>query len=523
MRKNITLLDCTLRDGAHVVGGYFGEVVIKNTIKKLIEARVDVIEVGFLSEKKHSVDYTNFCSIADLKRILPPPMIGTSKISLMADNVDLRSLEPNDGTIGLIRLSFKRSIWDWAIKTAHILMKKGYKIAINPVNCNVYDDIEYIEWIHIVNDIMPDSFSIVDTFGVMRKTDLSRIYHIVENNLHPDITIGLHLHENLGLAYSLAQHFVEISNPVRSINIDCSLLGMGRTPGNLFTEHIMDFLNTQYGKNYQTEPAFDAADDYIAPIKRQNPWGYATPYALSAKYKLHRSYAEYLMEKGRLKTKDMQRILSRVDSDKAELFDEKYIENLYKAYMNISVDDDCLTKIKQKLSSYSEFVIVAPGASINQNKDKINEYIADNNACVIAINFDPDIFTVNFVFCTNIRRYDKINISNSQEFIITSNIIEDVQNYNYVIAYNNLVYHDDVYCDDSTLMLLNLLKLADINKVAIAGFDGYIEGKHNYYSDSFEKRQNLPYYIDKVRNTLKRYFSNMDIIFLTPSQFEKKF
>ena len=45
MEKHIRLLDCTLRDGGHIVKGKFGEDVIRNTIERLVEAKVDIIEV----------------------------------------------------------------------------------------------------------------------------------------------------------------------------------------------------------------------------------------------------------------------------------------------------------------------------------------------------------------------------------------------------------------------------------------------------------------------------------------------
>ena len=58
-----------------------------------------------------------------------------------------------------------------------------------------------------VNKIHPYAFSIVDTFGSMMKPDLQRIYSLAEHNLEKSIVIGLHLHENLALSYSLAQEF----------------------------------------------------------------------------------------------------------------------------------------------------------------------------------------------------------------------------------------------------------------------------------------------------------------------------
>lgn len=59
-----------------------------------------------------------------------------------------------------------------------------------------------------INQIQPYAFSIVDTFGSMMKSDLQRIYSLVEHNLDKSIVIGLHLHENLALSYSLAQEFI---------------------------------------------------------------------------------------------------------------------------------------------------------------------------------------------------------------------------------------------------------------------------------------------------------------------------
>ena len=49
MERNIKLIDCTLRDGAHLNKGFFGFKTIKETIYNLVEAKVDIIEVGFFA------------------------------------------------------------------------------------------------------------------------------------------------------------------------------------------------------------------------------------------------------------------------------------------------------------------------------------------------------------------------------------------------------------------------------------------------------------------------------------------
>ena len=390
----VRLLDCTLRDGGHVVQGNFGEKVIKTTIAALVDAKIDIIEAGFLWEYPTDDDTARFYNIEELKRYLPENL-GNSKITLMADNVDLSHLEPYDGTVEYIRLSFRRNEFDWAEKTLKQLKEKGYKCYINPIHGSAISDDEYIEIIERVNRMTPFGFSIVDTFGAMRHSDLGRIYYLVENNLNADISLGIHLHENLGLAYSLAQYILSIASPLRNITIDGSLYGMGKIPGNLCIEQMMDYLNTRYGTTYSTEPVYDAIDDFIMPIYERQRWGYSVPFALSAQCGVHRTYAEYLISKNRLHTKDIRRLLSTVDKSNAESFNKDYIEEQYQKYTLADYDDsDYLKKFKKDIEIYSSFLIIAPGASV-RNFD-FSEY--RGKRCIITVNFLFNKVSENYAF-----------------------------------------------------------------------------------------------------------------------------
>lgn len=518
MEQHIRLLDCTLRDGGHIVDGRFGETVIRNTVESLVEAGVDIIEVGFLWDSVCDKDTARFYTIEDVKRILPKDK-GRSQFSLMADFVDLEHLEPCDGTIDIIRLSFKRWRLDWALKTARIIMDKGYKVFINPVNNNVYSDKEYIEVLEKVNELHPYGFSIVDTFGVMRVNDLSHRYYLVENNLLPDITIGVHLHENLGLAYNLAQHITQIANPTRKIVVDGSLLGMGRVPGNLCIEQIADYMNEQYDSGYALEPIYDAIDDYIAPIKAREPWGYAIPYALSAKYYLHRTYAEHLINKKRLKTKDIQRILSQVDPAEAETFNEEYIDKLYREYMDVKYDDSQdAARISEYLGKYDNILVVAPGESLKAAKEDLIACDTEDT-CVISVNFVPET-GADMVFLTNTKRYDTIKHKvDGDSLVITSNLMGDIHQHRAIFEYNDLVYFNDEYCDDSTLMLVNLLTRLGVKKIAFAGFDGSKDGNLKFADDTLSGHQENADRSQKVKRILDTVFPNLEKIFITESYY----
>ena len=49
--NNIKILDCTLRDGGYVNNWEFGGRTIKKIISKLVQANIDIIECGFLTDK----------------------------------------------------------------------------------------------------------------------------------------------------------------------------------------------------------------------------------------------------------------------------------------------------------------------------------------------------------------------------------------------------------------------------------------------------------------------------------------
>lgn len=516
--RNIKLLDCTLRDGGHVVKGKFGEHTIKSIIKDLVNARIDIIEIGFLWGEDTDEDTARFDNIDKVRKYLPKDM-GNTLVSLMADNIDLSNLQPYDGTVEIIRLSFRKNELEWVKKAARIVMDKGYKVYINPIHGSAISDMEYLKIIQMVNELKPYGFAIVDTFGAMRKRDLGRIYSLIENNLDPEIELGIHLHENLGLAYSLAQHILEIVSPKRKIVIDGSLYGMGKIPGNLCIEQMIDFLNNDYGYNYVTEPVYDAIDQFIMPFYIKYRWGYSIPYALSAQCGVHRTYAEFLNSKGRLTTKDMRRLLSMVEDNKSEIFDESYIENLYKNYMNASFDDSTyLNRLKEKLRDKRQIIIIAPGASVNSYE------LEDNlikNSYVITVNLDYTKVKTDLNFYSNAKRLVYAKNLDSSKIIITSNLIEEIPDAKYIVSRNELIYHDDNWSDDSTLMLLNLLKRIGCKDIYIAGFDGFIKKEQNFYDNIYEGTiRDYDFDIQSRMIILKKVYSSMDIHFLTPSVYE---
>lgn len=331
-KYNIKILDCTLRDGGYVNDFNFGETNIHKIVRGLSQAHTDIIELGFLKNEKHDVNSTLFNYVSEAEKYTLN-CTENQEFCLMVrpDWYDINNLKKSDN-IKYIRFAFHHKDIDLLKRQSIMAKNLGYEIFFNPVNVFGYTNNQLKKLLNVLNRLKPKGIYIVDTFGSMLPNDLKNIFLTFDTLLDKDISIGLHLHENLSISLSLAIDFIELINNSRECYIDSSINGMGRAPGNLCTELIMNYLNIHQKKNYNLEEVYKLIDSVILNIKKINPWGYIPEYSISAFYKIHRSYPEYFMSCG-LSLTEIYYIIHIVKlSDKGKEFDEKYAKKLYNKY-----------------------------------------------------------------------------------------------------------------------------------------------------------------------------------------------
>ncbi len=335
MVDNIEVLDCTLRDGGHVNNAEFGRGNILKIETALVKSKVDIIELGFLKDGEFSLDQSNYSRMEDAYENLSH-INEKRKFSVMIrpDWYDISQLSPRSGDISLIRFAFYLKDIGLTKKYANIARDLGYDFTLNPVNIMSYTDGDLDFVLKEADELKPYVVNIVDTFGSIQSKDLERIYHFYEKNLSMDIRIGLQLHENMSSAFMLMQHFLEIKNPRRMVVIDGSLLGMGRIPGNLPIEMLLDYMNTYRGHNYDLMPVLEVISNVIEPEKKKRGWGYHPAYYFTGKYQIHRSYAEYYIDNRKdLTLADMLGIFNLLKDDASKRdFSEDRAENYVERY-----------------------------------------------------------------------------------------------------------------------------------------------------------------------------------------------
>ncbi|MBD5448565.1 MAG: hypothetical protein HDR28_00080 [Lachnospiraceae bacterium] len=517
-RYDLKLLDCTLRDGGYINNWTWGFQRAKKIIRYLVLSRVDIVEVGFLRNiDSFDENVTVGNKIEELNEFLPDNPGGTMFAAMaMRSNYDVGKLSPYAGKgIEMIRVTAHDYDIDEGMDFAGIVKEKGYKVSVNPINIMGYSDEEILRIVDKVNHIQPYQFSIVDTFGSMKRRDLDRIVSIVDNNLDRSIRVALHLHENMSMASCLAQNFVD-KHLNRPIAVDGSLMGMGRTPGNLPIELMADYLNEYTDAIYDIDYMMDAIQDYIIPFKGDMEWGYSPTYFLSAKFNLHRNYAEFFLNKGDLTNRDINHIFARFDMEKKTVYDESYAEEMYEVYQNQMIDDKEDRERLKKCLHGKKVLVVAPGVTARTYKKQICDFIHDNHDAVITIgvNYVPEDIPVQYAFFSNNKRFGRIEDFPCKT-IVTSNLTERKADYR--IDYDSLSGAFSQSCN-SFIMLLKLLKQLDVTDVTVAGADGYIKGGDNYFDSSIRtgaaRDNNYNHAVIEALHNL-----NYEIVFLTPSAY----
>ena len=534
MASNIKLLDCTLRDGGYINDWEFGHGVATGMYKRLDEAGVDYIEVGFLDDRRefdiHRTIMPNTEAINKIyggiekKHAIPVAMIDYGTCSL--DNIGPAESTFIDG----IRVIFKKEKIEQALPFCKAIKEKGYKLFIQAISITAYSDIEMLEYVQKINEIKPFAFSIVDTYGLLDDKSMTRYFRLIDNNLDPEIKMGYHDHNNFQLAFSNTCKFLAMDTD-RELVGDSSVYGMGKSAGNCASELLALHLNHYYHKHYNISEILECVDTYMMPIYQKCYWGYKYDFYLAAMQGVHPTYVKDLLDKKTLSVSSINEILSNIPEPKKLLYDKNLSAELYLNYQNHKINDDEVYKsdfARQLITK--DIVLLGPGSSLIDEAKKIEDFINKDNSLVISTNFFPDNQKVDYVFMSNAKRYGKLadmildkDKMKSVEFILTSNITPVDYEPKHVLNYESLLAKESECRDNSLLLLLNFLKKIGVQEVKLAGFDGYKVNEANYYRKGYEMSSdnNLKVLRNKqMSEALNNINKDIKITFITPTLYK---
>jgi len=297
-RKEIKVMDCTVRDGGLMNNWQFSDEFVRAVYTACVKAGIDYMEIGYKSSEsafsRDEVGPWKFCDDKDIRRI-----VGSNKTSLkLSAMADIGRIEPEDippakdSVIDMIRVACYVHQVDKAIALAELCIDKGYETCINLMAVSKVNEMDLDEALQDISKTRVPIIYIVDSFGSMY---CENIQHLVQKyrKALPDKTLSIHAHNNMQLAMSNT-----ISAIIENCNmLDATLLGMGRGAGNCPIEILIAFLKNP---KYRLLPLLDVIQKYIHPLQQDIRWGYHVPYLITGALNEHpRSAMKWMASENR--------------------------------------------------------------------------------------------------------------------------------------------------------------------------------------------------------------------------------
>jgi 4-hydroxy 2-oxovalerate aldolase len=288
-RKELKVLDCTIRDGGLINNYQFSKDFVKAVYRATCDAAVDVVELG--KKLEESDEYTrekygawNFCDDDDLKEVIDSydseyrPLVA---VMYDVGRVDVNKLQPRDqGPIDMVRVACYVHQIDKGIDLIRRCKDLGYETTINIMAASAAIETELVEGLVEINKADEvDYLYLVDSFGAFYSEQVS-YYGKMYKKYAPDKELGFHAHNNQQLAFSNTQQAI-----IDGVNLlDATINGIGRGAGNCNLELLLNFLKNP---KFNVRPVYKVIQEQFVPLRKEIEWGFNDIYGISGHLNQH--------------------------------------------------------------------------------------------------------------------------------------------------------------------------------------------------------------------------------------------
>lgn len=289
VRKDIRVVDATIRDGGLCNNFRFDDKFIKDLYNANVKAGVDYMEFGYKASKDifnvNDFGKWKFCDDSDIRKIVGDNKTDL-KIAVMADvgRTDFKKdiLPKKESPIDLIRIATYLNTIPAAVEMIEDCAKKGYETSINIMAVSKANTEDLKEALDILGESPVNVFYIVDSYGALYPEQARKLADLYCEKA--DIykkSVGIHAHNNQQLAFA---NTIEAMTHGASF-LDATVDGMGRGAGNCALELLLGFLKNP---KYKVEPIVKIIEEHTHKLGEQGiKWGYDIPYMLTGQYNTH--------------------------------------------------------------------------------------------------------------------------------------------------------------------------------------------------------------------------------------------
>jgi len=299
--QNISILDCTLRDGGYYTNWSFDPVMVEKYLAAVAHAHIDVVEIGFrFPVHEHFVGGFGYSTDEFLETLSVPKGL---KLGVMVNAKDV--LAHLDGAaqailemfrescrspVDLVRVALHFSEFPKCKDIVLALKDLGYTVGVNVMQVGNRCAEEISAAAHDISSWGGcDVLYFADSFGNMTAGQVREAVEAILQEWNGPI--GFHSHDNMGRA---------LENCLAALDagatwLDGTILGMGRGAGNVRTENLLlDLVQRGIGA-YYPEALFPVVMEDFERLHQRYGWGPNLLYHLSATYGVHPTYVQQML------------------------------------------------------------------------------------------------------------------------------------------------------------------------------------------------------------------------------------
>ena len=270
------ILDCTLRDGANVVGKGFSAELTRLMIEGLIKSNIRIIEMGnALGLGAYEAD-GSIAPLTDEEYLkLVQPYLKDAEIGMFIGhkNVNQKNVElAKKYNIAFLRVGANAGDGALAYEKVKMVKAAGLKCRYSLMKGYILSAEELAKEALALEKCGLDEITIMDSAGTMTPDEVEEYCRALSSVLH--IPLAFHGHNNLGLSTANALAAEKGGASV----VDCGLMGMARSAGNCSTELVTAAFQKLGGMKYvdlyvlldfidnELMPAMAKVSPYRAPV-----------------------------------------------------------------------------------------------------------------------------------------------------------------------------------------------------------------------------------------------------------------
>jgi len=295
--RDLTILDCTFRDGGYYNSWDFDYSTISEYLNSIWNSGVDIVEIGFrflpqnryLGPFAYSTDrFLKSLDLPDNKAICVMINAADFLAEDEASKVLIRRLfsREEESPVDIVRIAAHFSQIGQCEPLVKELKSLGYRLGFNCMQSGGKSSERLSRAASEVSGWgCVDILYFADSLGNMTCESVEKTIGAFRESWNGEI--GFHGHDNRGRA---------LVNSLAAIDagaswIDGTILGMGRGAGNTRTESLLLDLNER-GNRYNHEALYNLSEGTFKKLQVKYNWGMSLSYHIAAINGIHPTYVQ---------------------------------------------------------------------------------------------------------------------------------------------------------------------------------------------------------------------------------------